>query len=204
LLEKYESDAFDPMDYYRKQVARKEAYDRHGLPSDHIKIPTINRIGDDDKSVKAPSVPIPLRKPSATPSVPETGDKSTRMWGTALDMSQTPETEEDEKVVEERKRKESRVVKQTETQVASNTTQMNKTMNRMVSILSDSHGVQKDIRDTLGKMNHMFKERYEKDGQGNDSDRSSGSENESYQYNRSVGKNAPAPVKKARPFSMGR
>jgi hypothetical protein len=202
LLEKYESGAFDPMDYYRKQVARKEAYERHGLPSDHIKIPTINRMGDEGESVKAPSVPIPLRKPKTTPS--ETETRSTRAWGTALDMTPTPETEDEERVIEERKRKESRVVKETETQVASNTSQMNKTMNRMVSILSDSHGVQKEIRDTLGKMNHMFKERYEKDGQEKDNDRSGESRSEAYQYNRPMGQNAQPPVKKVRPLSTSR
>lgn len=157
-LKKYEDDGMDSMDAYRRQVARKAAYDRHGLPSDHIVIPTLNRqAANDTGEEERPVRPIQ--------QAPKPVERTTRAWGQAMDMTSTPETVDDERVVEERKRKESRVVKQTETQMASNTAQMNTTMNRMVGILTDSHGVQKDIRDTLSTMNRMFKERYEKDDQ---------------------------------------
>ena len=141
IIARYEAEnpdaGFDPMDTYRRQKARKEAHDRRGLDSSRIQVPDIGHAESTD-------VPKPTRD---------------RPWM----VTASGEDTSDDKKVEERRQRERRVSMQTETQTSKNAAILNTAVNRMVSILSDSHSVQSNIDKNLSEMNKMLKMKYEQE-----------------------------------------
>lgn len=89
--------------------------------------------------------------------------RQSRAWATASAAAAGEEKSVNDARMEEKRRREERVSAQTETQTHKNSAALNSAVNRMVSILSESHGVQSNIDKNLTEMNKMFKLRYEKE-----------------------------------------
>lgn len=85
-----------------------------------------------------------------------------RAWASAS-AAAAGDGDDNDKRMEERRRRDERVSVQTETQTQKNSAALNSAVNRMVSILSDSHEVQRNIDANLSEMNKMLKSKYEKD-----------------------------------------